>query len=99
MEHVSTSPGMENQNKFGHVSPVECYKLRILAMYLTVLFILSVSFNSILLFVFWRNKQFHSPHNVFMITLTVFNLLGSLIEFPFVIFSNIYCRFVFFSNF
>lgn len=71
---------------------VECYKLRIVGVVEMILFFLCLVFNSMLLKMFIRNKKFHTPLNVLIIILTCFNFFGSLLEFPFIILSNLYCR-------
>lgn len=75
-------------------SPVECYKLRILASYSIVVFIASVVFNGFLLHLFYINKELRSTLNMLIITLTIFNFIGSIIEFPFIIVANFNCRFL-----
>ena len=77
---------------FSNESPIECYKLRIVSINCIVLFLLSVIFNSFLLIIFLTKKQLQKSSNIFIFTLTLFNLIGSITEFPFVIVSNLYCK-------
>ena len=79
-------------DKIGKPSPIECTQLRSVAIYCLILFILSLLSNSILLIILIRHKEFRNATSIFMISLTILNLFGSLLEFPFVIFSNFYCR-------
>ena len=81
-----------NETFYGVSSPVECFKLNLIAIYCIVIFVLSLVFNSLLIIVFYIYKDLTSPLNPFIITLTIFNLAGTLIEFPFVIASNFYCK-------
>ena len=74
-------------------SPIECYKLKIVAGLLVPLFLLGVAFNSILILVFIRNRSLITPLNLFIIALVVLNLVGCLFEFPIVIISNFNCRY------
>jgi len=59
-------------------SPTECYKLRILGLICIILFISSLTFNSLLLNVFIKN-----------------NLIGTLTQLPFIIISNLSCKWIF----
>nr|QVK45896.1 G protein-coupled receptor [Proales similis] len=77
---------------YSRPSPVDCWKLNLVAVYCVVLFALSVTFNSLLLWIFFRYKELRSPVNTFIIAITILNLVGSMSEFPFVITSNLYCR-------
>lgn len=79
-------------DRFNTTSPVECYKLNILAVYCMILFALSLIFNSLLLWIFFRHKELRSNLNMLIIALTALNLFASCIEFPFVITSNLKCR-------
>ncbi|CAF1118971.1 unnamed protein product, partial [Brachionus calyciflorus] len=72
-------------------SPIDCNKLKIVAVLCVVLMILSVTFNSILLSIFFTRKEFRSPLNLIMIILTLFNLIGSLTELPIVIATSYAC--------
>ena len=73
-------------------SPIECYKLRVVSINCIILFALSLLFNSFLLIIFLIKKQLQKPSNIFIFTLTLFNLIGSIGEFPFVIVSSLYCK-------
>ncbi len=75
-------------------SPIECYKLKLISGYLLLLFFLGVAFNTILIFVFMRNRSLITPLNLIIITMIVFNLIGGLFEFPVVILSNFNCRYI-----
>ena len=81
-----------NGTYYGVESPVECFNLNLIAIYCIVVVVLSLIFNSLLIVVFYVYKDLSSPLNPFIITLTIFNLVGTLIEFPFVIVSNFYCK-------
>lgn len=85
---------MENMTValFERLSPVECYKLNIIACYCIILLVLSVTFNSTLLLIFYRYKKLRTSLNMFIMSITFLNLIGSLSEFSFVIPSNFFCR-------
>ncbi len=89
----STSVWLEDDD-VRSISPVPCYKLIIKGVVYTILFIACVIFNAILLGIFFRNKKLQNSFNLLVITLTVMNLVGSLLEFPFVIPSNFYCKLI-----
>jgi hypothetical protein len=75
-----------------HLFQVDCYKLRIIGVFSIFLFILSIIFNSLLLAVFFSSKKFRSSNNIPLLALTFLNLIGSILEYPFVIISNLKCK-------
>lgn len=77
---------------YGRMSPVECYKLNMIAVYCIVLFILSVLFNFSLVLIFARYKEMRTNLNMFVFTLTILNLIGTISELSLVIPSNMYCK-------
>lgn len=79
----------------GIPSPVECWKLNIVGVFITIMLFLSVSANSTLLFAFYNNKDLRTPLNVFIIAMTTINLFGSISEFTFIIASSFSCSWVF----
>ncbi len=76
-------------------SPTECYKLRILGLICIILFISSLTFNSLLLNVFIKNKHLRTPNYASVIALTILNLIGTLTQLPFIIISNLSCKWIF----
>ncbi|CAF1044098.1 unnamed protein product [Brachionus calyciflorus] len=85
-------------NKHSLESPVECYKLTIVGVYCIILFVFSTFFNIVLLWTFIKNKSLRISINLFIIALAIFNLCGTLIELPFIILSNLYCKWIFGKN-
>lgn len=85
---------MSHIDAYNRVSPVECYKLQIIGVYCILVFVLSIFFNSVLLWVFHQNKKLRNSHNTFTIFLTFLNLFGSILQFIFVIPSNFNCRYI-----
>lgn len=84
---------------FSHwLSKDACFKLNLLAIFCTILFILSVVFNSLLLCLFCIDRKLRTSVNWFVISLTFLNLLGTCTEIPFIILNNFYCRLVFSVN-
>ena len=73
-------------------SPTECYKLRIVGVLTTLLFIFSTIFNGILLYAFIKHKQLRTSLNIYIIGITVLNLVSTIIELPFIMVSNLYCK-------
>jgi hypothetical protein len=85
---------------YNRVSPVTCWKLNIISFVFVLLFTSSFFINSILLWIFLKEKQLRTPLNSFVITFTVLSLVGSIIQGPIVIASNFFCRyFLKISNF
>ena len=82
-------------NKFKEASPVECYKLHIIGVYCSILLLLSLIYNSSLILVFMKHRELRTTLNMFVLTMTILNLIGSILEFSFVIPSNFACRWVF----
>ncbi|CAF1098983.1 unnamed protein product, partial [Brachionus calyciflorus] len=82
----------EEMESFGQISPIKCIYLNIISLFLIILFIVSVCFNSILLWVFIKTKELQSPLNLIMIVLTVLNLIASLTEMPIIIVANYMCQ-------
>jgi len=79
-------------DSFNQTSPIECYKLKIISAYCVLVLILSLTFNSLLLKVFYQHKKLRTSINMIIIALTFINLFGSILEMMFVIPSNWYCR-------
>lgn len=73
-------------------SPTECYKLRILGIICIILFLSSLAFNTLLLKTFYKNKNLRTSFNAIIIALTILNLIGTILELPFIIISNLSCR-------
>jgi hypothetical protein len=76
-------------------SPTECYKLQILGIICFFLFVSSLTFNSLLLNVFIKNKHLRTSNYVSVIALTILNLIGTLTQLPFIIISNLSCKWIF----
>jgi hypothetical protein len=68
-------------------SPLNSLYTNLFGIYLIIIFLLCIILNSILLFVFYRNKELRIPFNILIMVITFLNLL-STIQFPFVIHSN-----------
>ena len=78
---------MDSQ-KYDAISPINEMILNITGIYMFFCFFLCVLLNSSLLLVFIRFKELlENPLNIFVASITICNLFGS-IQFPFVIDSN-----------
>ena len=77
---------------FGSVSPIESYKLKIISMYCVFLFVMGIGVNSALLWTYYRYEDARRSFNRFILVLTILNLIGCLVELPFVIISNYLCK-------
>jgi hypothetical protein len=73
---------------------LKCFKLNIIAVFCTLLLILSMFLNGSLLLAFLRYKTLRTRGNIFIIALTCINLFGSVLELPWIILSNFYCKLV-----
>ena len=73
-------------------SPVGCTFLKFVAFYLAIILICGVIFNSLLVWIFCSNKHLRTNLNIFIITLSVVNLLATVSEVPFTMSSNYNCR-------
>lgn len=69
------------------LSPIGSITLKIIGFCLILNLILSLKFNALLLLTFIRCKKLRNKYNFFIITITIFNLIGC-IEMPFVIHSS-----------
>jgi hypothetical protein len=76
-------------------SPIACFKLNLIAIYLTALLVASSVVNSFLVAIFMAYKELHKPVNTFVMACVFLNLIGSFLELPFVIGSNFACKWIF----
>ena len=83
----SYSIDLDTFNFETNLSPISEFWTRIFGIYLLVVFLLCIILNSILLAVFYRNKELRIPFNMLIMFTTFLNLF-STIQFPFVIHSN-----------
>lgn len=84
---------IEIHDKYDVEPTVACFKLRLIGVYCLILFIVSAIFNSALLFAFIKHKSLRTSLNMFIMALTAFNLFGTLVELPFIVISNLYCKY------
>lgn len=79
--------------------PIECYKLKIVSVYLITVMIASAVVNLTLLVSLVCNRDMcKNSLNVLIVALCVLNLIGTFGEFPFVIVSNYNCRYLTATN-
>jgi hypothetical protein len=77
-------------------SPIECNKLILLSIAHILIFVGSLLFNSFLLWIFSnRKKDEGNSIDIFVAVMAFLNFIGSLVEIPFVILSQLHCRWVF----
>ncbi len=72
---------------FNQTSPFSSLYTNSFGIYLIIVFILCIILNSILLLVFYRNKELITPYNMLIIVITYLNLFSTP-QFPFVIHSS-----------
>ena len=72
--------------------PVACYKLKIVALYSTILFVVSMIANPSLIWIILRNKDLMNPANACVLPLAVLSIIGTLIELPLVTTSASLCK-------
>ena len=71
---------------------VECYKLKPIAVYCVILFIIGLLSNSTLIYVLLRHRSLLNPVNLLLLALGILSLIGVLIELPLVTISAILCK-------
>ena len=72
---------------------VECSVLKKIGVYCIILFIISFTSNLAVIIVFIKNKNhLLNGVNILILSLTILNLIGTLIELPLVITSAFYCK-------
>ena len=79
---------------YNQPSPTPCWQLKIVGVYCIILFISSVTFNSLLLAVFIRNRELRTSLNTLIFAITILNLLSTVSELPFATVSTLSCRYV-----
>jgi hypothetical protein len=72
-----------------------CPVLRVLGAYCVFLFVTGTIFNSALLYLIIKHKEYKNSLNIYIIALIALNLFGTVLELPFIFVSNLYCRWVF----
>ena len=72
-----------------------CFHLNLVAVFCINVFCLSLFFNLLLLCLFCYHKHLRSSVNLFIVCVTVLNLLATLVEIPLVIISNLNCKLMF----
>ena len=75
-------------------SSLKCFKLSLIGIFLLIIFILSLTFNTLLLLTFYKYKRLREKCNKFVMFLTFLNLIGTLLELPFVFTSCMNCRYM-----
>ena len=90
MEKNATNDELFNPNVV-----VECYKLKSIGVYSSVLFIIGLISNPTLIGIILRNRDLWNEINILLAVLALLNLIGVLIELPLVTISAFMCRFTF----
>jgi hypothetical protein len=72
--------------------------LKIIGVYLIILFVLSIVSNVTLLWLFYINKKLRKPTDIYILTLAVNNVFGSVTSLPFIIISNFTSGYLFERN-
>ena len=80
-------------------SPIPCFQTGLIGWYMCMILASTTIVNSLLLVTLLGNKDLRKPINTFVIAITIINIAGALIEFPFVIGSSFACKSVFLSWF
>ena len=71
---------------------VECVKLTYIGIYSLCLFALSLSVNTVCLWMLLKNRRFLTPINYVVLSLTVVNLFGTLTDIPLVTINAFNCK-------
>ena len=79
-----------NLNMF---SPINCHLLKNISYGLSILLALSIFLNVILLIALFKcARKKNQKNDLYLITITILNLVGSVVVFPFLIKSTSGCR-------
>ena len=71
---------------------VECYKLKIIAGYTVILFIVSMIANPTLIWIVLRNNELMNPANALVLPLSLLSIIGTIIELPLTATSASLCK-------
>lgn len=77
------------------ISPINSTILHFVGWYMSFLLAFTFAINWSLLATFIGTKELRKPINTFVISITVLNLVGCILEFPFVVGSAFSCRWIF----
>ena len=77
----------------GKLSPISCSNLRIISYFCMIIALVSILFNSFLLCMFSKFKSLRNSINRFVIAITIINLIGTIIEFSFIIPNTYFCKY------
>ena len=72
--------------------PVACNKLIPFAVYSVILFIIGLISNPILIWTILKYKELKTPINILILTLSILNTIGIVIELPLVGLSAALCK-------
>ena len=67
------------KNNYNEQSPLDQNLLLILGHYLLIVFIISLAFNSALIWLFIKNKDLRTLFNFFIVAISINNLVGSTV--------------------
>ena len=84
--------GDQNTINYDQQPLLECYKLRYISIYSMTLFFISLFFNTSLLYILFKNKHLRTTLNNFIMSISVLNLIGTIIEFPLLAITNYQCK-------
>ena len=71
---------------------IECNQINVITIVLCIIFCSSLWLNALLLRKLYTNKLRQTNVNKLIIVLTLFNLTGTILEFPLVIINSYYCK-------
>ena len=81
-------------NKMNLTINADCQKLKLLGYYLSFTCLTGFLLNSILIWIFSYSRELRTPLNRLIMTITVNNLVGCLIDMPLQIISTFKCAYV-----
>jgi hypothetical protein len=82
----------------GRPSPTSCSILKGFTVYAILMFSTALVSNSLLLLAFIKEKTLRSPVNMFIIAVSVCNIIATLSEAQFIIPSTFACRYLFYHT-
>ncbi len=73
-------------------SSLSCKSLKYISVLFILMFMISISFNTVLLKMFLTVRSLKNPMNSFIIALTVLNICATMIDFPINSINSFNCR-------
>ena len=73
-------------------SPIDCSTLKVASYYLVLIFVIGVVSNTLLIWILCSNKKLRTNLSIYILVLSVINLMATLTEVPIAAVNNYNCR-------